>query len=212
MPRLSKIRQEAVADAVRQSICDATVRVLCEHGLAELSMNRVATEAGLAKATLYHYFPGKRKLLQFVHTSLIYPLEEDLAEVVSCGEYDARMKLEQCLSHILEWVQSHKQFFQALCQEESLQRWLRVSLRSHREVLIELLSPVFRQGMAEGVFRSGNEGLMAAMFLGMLQGAVLWTRNQPEVDLRVVLYKSLLESFLDGVAAAGKDSASQRHP
>src|SRR5215217_7203135 len=47
---------------VRSRILDTALELVGRHGLAELSMDELATRAGVSRATLYRLFPGKEAL------------------------------------------------------------------------------------------------------------------------------------------------------
>jgi len=55
---------------VRVKILDAARQVFAGQGYHAASMNDVARKAGLAKAAVYHYFPGKHALLEALHKDL----------------------------------------------------------------------------------------------------------------------------------------------
>ncbi|MCB9763395.1 MAG: TetR family transcriptional regulator [Alphaproteobacteria bacterium] len=57
-----RARSEAAKEARRASICAAALALFQERGYAEVTMARVARHAGLAKGTLYLYFPTKEAL------------------------------------------------------------------------------------------------------------------------------------------------------
>ncbi len=48
----------------RESILDAVIRVVGKHGLFNTTIDAVASEAGISKGGVLHYFPSKRELLQ----------------------------------------------------------------------------------------------------------------------------------------------------
>ncbi|HTB34902.1 MAG TPA: TetR/AcrR family transcriptional regulator [bacterium] len=54
----------------RAKILDAARHVFAGQGYHAASMNDVARKAGLAKAAVYHYFPGKHALLDALHQDL----------------------------------------------------------------------------------------------------------------------------------------------
>jgi TetR/AcrR family tetracycline transcriptional repressor len=55
----------------RGDIVDRAVGVLDEHGLADLSMRRIAAELGLQPSALYHHFGSKQELLAAVADELL---------------------------------------------------------------------------------------------------------------------------------------------
>ncbi len=47
----------------RQSLLKSAAAVLAEQGMDKASMAQIASEAGVSKALLYHYYPGKDSLI-----------------------------------------------------------------------------------------------------------------------------------------------------
>jgi AcrR family transcriptional regulator len=54
------------AGALAERIVDATLVCVARYGLAKTTVDDVAREAGLSRATLYRVFPGKQPLLEAV--------------------------------------------------------------------------------------------------------------------------------------------------
>jgi AcrR family transcriptional regulator len=63
-PKLSPVPEPAYTrlqvDERRRRLLELGSELFARHSFAELSMARVAREAGISKALLYHYFPSKR--------------------------------------------------------------------------------------------------------------------------------------------------------
>lgn len=70
---------------VRVRILDAARRQFAAKGYHAASMNEVARSAGLAKAALYHYFRGKRAMLEALHEGLFSGAEAMLASAPRLG-------------------------------------------------------------------------------------------------------------------------------
>jgi AcrR family transcriptional regulator len=51
------------APSTEQRLLEATLVCLARHGIAKTTLDDVAREAGVSRATLYRYFPGKQALL-----------------------------------------------------------------------------------------------------------------------------------------------------
>lgn len=71
-------------------IVDAALTLVARYGLAKLTLDDVAREAGCSRATLYRYYPGKQVLLAAVVASetarLRAGLDEALADVRTLEE------------------------------------------------------------------------------------------------------------------------------
>ena len=80
------IRQRAIQAEDKQerhqAILDAAERLLAQGGDRSVSVAEVADEAGLAKGTVYLYFPGKEELLLAVHERAIDGFFRDVIERV----------------------------------------------------------------------------------------------------------------------------------
>jgi AcrR family transcriptional regulator len=64
MPRVAAAKHDEYAEARRDQILEAALRAFSRKGFAESTVDEIATEAGLGKATLYLYFPSKEDLLR----------------------------------------------------------------------------------------------------------------------------------------------------
>jgi AcrR family transcriptional regulator len=64
MPRVAAAKHDEYAEARRDQILEAALHLFSRQGFAESSVDEIAAEAGLGKATLYLYFPSKEDLLR----------------------------------------------------------------------------------------------------------------------------------------------------
>lgn len=67
MPKLWDATIEAHRRAVRDATLDATAALVAEHGLAAVTMSRIAQETGIGRATLYKYFPDVEAIVLAWH-------------------------------------------------------------------------------------------------------------------------------------------------
>lgn len=61
-----KIAADNIADHVKRqerAVFDAAVRLFTDRGYENVSLGDIAAEVGLARSSLYRYFPGKREIL-----------------------------------------------------------------------------------------------------------------------------------------------------
>jgi AcrR family transcriptional regulator len=81
VPKLWNETIEAHRRAVRDATLDTTAALVAEHGLASVTMSRIAQETGIGRATLYKYFPDVEAILSAWHERQIAGHLEQLAEV-----------------------------------------------------------------------------------------------------------------------------------
>jgi AcrR family transcriptional regulator len=76
-----RVRNDAERQAKERAILDAALDVFAERGFAEARLEDVATRAGVAKGTIYLYFPGKEALFEaLIRTGIAAPIEAAGAE------------------------------------------------------------------------------------------------------------------------------------
>jgi AcrR family transcriptional regulator len=81
VPKLWNETIEAHRVAVREATLDATAALVAEHGLASVTMSRIAEDTGIGRATLYKYFPDVEAILVAWHERHITGHLAHLAEV-----------------------------------------------------------------------------------------------------------------------------------
>jgi AcrR family transcriptional regulator len=200
MPKLTAIRKQALDEIMKEAIFTATIAVLSEHGLEGMTMDRVAAAAEVAKGSLYRYFPSKKELLEFVYAKLVDPIFKDLEETVA-REQPAVEKLSSNLLALLEHVTKHAQAHRLLFEDETVHGLLQSSERRTLEAASQELAEIFRQGIAEGVFRPADPRMLANMYLGLCRGAL---DSRPELEgreQRESVHRLILGTFLHGIAA-----------
>lgn len=199
MPKLTAIRKHAVDEMMRGVIFEAALAVFAEQGVEGMTMDRLAVAANVAKGSLYHYFPGKKALLEFMHAKVIDPIIRDLEELV-VTQRPAIEKLTVHLNHLLEHIAKHVQVFRLLFQDDTAQGLLQTSQRRTREIGGRYLAEVFRQGIAENVFRPEDPFLLTQIFLALCKGVL---DTQPELeghDQREKIHRLIMGAFMGGVA------------
>jgi AcrR family transcriptional regulator len=91
-------------DERRRRLLELGERLFTEHSYGELSMARIAREAGISKALLYHYFPSKRDY--FVAT-LASGAEEIRRRVEPDPDLPPAQALMASLDAYLAWIEEH---------------------------------------------------------------------------------------------------------
>ena len=80
MPKLWDDTIEAHRRAVRDATLDTAATLAAEHGLASVTMSRIAEETGIGRATLYKYFPDVEAILAAWHDRQVSGHLQQLAE------------------------------------------------------------------------------------------------------------------------------------
>jgi len=81
VPKLWTETIEEHRRAVHDAALDTTAALVAEHGLASVTMSRIAAETGIGRATLYKYFPDVEAILAAWHARHVTRHLEHLAAV-----------------------------------------------------------------------------------------------------------------------------------
>ncbi len=100
-------------DERRRQLLELGGRLFATHSFAELSMARIAREAGISKALLYHYFPSKQEF--FVAT-----LQEGAEEIARRTEPDPDLPpleaIAGSLDAFLGWIEENETAYRKLME------------------------------------------------------------------------------------------------
>ena len=174
MPKPSKKRKAAWEDMMKQSIFEATVAVMKEHGPAGIRMDRVARTAEMATGTLYNYFKDKDALLLHVIDTLFDPYHEELLTVVA-GDMSPRNKLEGYFRLTCRYLIEQKEIITILMQAKDLGLKPETGRDPEADIpmtVIQVICEIIKEGIAKGIFRECDPFQTAAMIFGAMEGFI----------------------------------------
>lgn len=97
---MTETRGRPRSEDSRRAILAAAARIVADHGLAALSIERIARESGVGKQTIYRWWPGRvdvlmEALLEKVHVHIPLPdngsLEADLRDFLTASRQIGRL-------------------------------------------------------------------------------------------------------------------------
>jgi AcrR family transcriptional regulator len=98
VPKLWTETIEEHRRAVHDAALDTTAALVAEHGLASVTMSRIAAETGIGRATLYKYFPDVEAILAAWHARHVTRHLEHLAAVRDQAAESPAGRLEAVLT------------------------------------------------------------------------------------------------------------------
>jgi AcrR family transcriptional regulator len=183
-------------DERRRRLLELGAELFTRFAYDELSMSRIAKEAGISKALLYHYFPSKEAY--FVAT-----LETAAAELQERTRPDPSLEpLEQLsgsLDAYLGWVEEYTESYAKMIRSAGSVPEVRAMLERVRgETAQRIIEGVGGDKPATPVLRTAVNG-----WLWFMDGAILdWVEHR-DVDRRT-LHGLLLGTLLGAVLTAGE--------
>ena len=187
MPYSSKATKKELVTAFRTREILAAARKLMERrGLEAVTMEEIAGAAGVAKGTIYLYFPSKDELIQALITRVGENLLQDIEAIVQApGSPPA--KIQRVASLLLDYLSRERAIFPSYASD-SQQSWRGShkgywrQLQEMEEKFFDLVTPVFIQGIAAGHFIPANPRLLTFMLRGLVRsvGYYQMTEGQEE--------------------------------
>ena len=181
-------------DARRRQLLQLGAGLFTRHSYDELSMSRIAKEAGISKALLYHYFPSKKRFFEAT-------LEDAAAEVARLTEPDPDAEpiaaVRGSLDAFLTWIDENRLAYAKLVQSGSLPE-----VRSIVEAVRDRTSARILAGIGAGDDPPPKVRAAARAWLWFMDGAILDWLEHDDID-RAELRDFLLGALAGSLAAAG---------
>ena len=173
----------------RETILHAAERVILHKGFSAATMDDIAREAQLSKATIYKYIAGKGVLLFEIMGHYFDDLRDKL-EGILAGPEDAAEKLRRAVRTVLQENDDKKSLTRVLWMDKAMLKLMRVfavapgksgpsqaagrkivgMFQQKRQEVIAVGARLLDQGVASGEFRRMDTSAAAAFIEAVLQG------------------------------------------
>src|ERR1700704_6531997 len=105
-----RTKQQVVTEFRCSEILDAARKVFSKRGFRDTTVDDIAAAAGLAKATVYQYFPSKQEIyLEALREGAVELIERTRRQMEAAR--DIRAKLESFVRTRLDYLEEHREFF-----------------------------------------------------------------------------------------------------
>jgi AcrR family transcriptional regulator len=199
-----RVNEQVKADT-RRALLTAAAQAFAEHGYHRANIDSVSEAAGLAKGTVYNYFPAKRAVFEAVLLEAC-ALAAESADAVP-ARAPVRLRLEVFVTGNLEWARRNEGLAKLFARE------LIAGDLPTRELILDAAAPCVTKLTA--ILEEGQEGgeltldappaalavtfivLANVLLLQASQGGVGW----PAME---ALPGTVAGLFLDGVAGGAR--------
>ncbi|HEU4431653.1 MAG TPA: TetR/AcrR family transcriptional regulator [Myxococcota bacterium] len=176
----AKARADVLRDFRMDQILDAATAVFGKVGYAAASIERIAEEAGIARSTVYVYFPNKDLLLNQCLARHRVALGARVLEAIE-GATTFEERLAAFFTAVLSYVGEVSDFFRALMGVRGIDPFFGVGssevatpeLETLREELGGLVDRLFSNAIVAGEISSGSEDLARETLPLLLYGALM---------------------------------------
>ena len=197
-----KAKQAMLRTFMETTIAQVAKAVFAERGYQQATLEEIAQQAGMSKATIYLYYKNKDDLFLQVVEKLV---ETAIAETTQAAEAPGAPldKLARLVCGKMAFYEHEREFFRIYLNEK---HGLEVAPKDpHKRLLrhmylqgVDMLARVLQEGMDAGVLRP-METRRLAFFLQEMMSTVLGQRIQGKAKTSVEEdAKQLLDLFLYG--------------
>lgn len=177
-----------MVNKTKKIIFDSAIKIFSEFGYRGATMDEIASNAGLAKGTLYYHFSSKEEIFNFIVVEGIQILTSQAVEIqkLDIGPVD---KLERMSKIQLEFMYGYTDFFKVVMSQlwgnEKRQDDLRSLIRSYIKSNIE---GNIKAAMKQNLIKEADSEILAYEFFGVLCSAAIYESiNIDKIQLDVVI-------------------------
>lgn len=171
-PPTASPRRRAPTERTEQ-LLDAAERVLLAQGLASTTVSDIADAAGVAKGTLYLYFPSKDAVMAALRARYLIRFSAAVNPAVASGRAGAATRLDRFVDGLFEFSGAHQALHHLLFHEAGYSET--DALAGGRAVLTTVLS----DGVASGAFDVRDVPTAAGFLLHGLHGLLVDAMASP---------------------------------
>jgi len=154
-------------------IFESAIKIFSESGYRGSTMDDIATNAGLAKGTLYYHFASKEEIFNFIVEEGLKILQNQVIEIqdINIGPIEKLIKICRIqLTFLYGYTNFFKVVMSQLWGNENRQNELRQKLRKYiSEIEINI-----KGAMENGQIKKGDTELIAFQFFGSLCSSAIY--------------------------------------
>jgi AcrR family transcriptional regulator len=205
MPRRSDDGlKEVIRDYRREQVVEVARRLFGERGSTDVSMDEIATEAGVARSTVYVYFANREELLRACLDGMHAQVLEAIAMIWE-NELDPINRLERLVCELLARIDEHPAFFRlALLVQGTAGRGgeaVGSELATISLNIARIIRDLCIEGMAAGVFRSMDADRATTLIGQQIYGAMSVRAGEAVTEPREKVAAETTAFILHGLSA-----------
>ncbi|MCT8978729.1 TetR/AcrR family transcriptional regulator [Clostridium sp. CX1] len=182
----------------KKSIFESAIKVFSKCGYNGATMDAIASEAGVAKGTLYYHFKSKEEIFNFIVREGMELIKNSIEDVAS--EKDNILCKIKVLCRIqLSLVYESRDFFKVVMSqiwgEELRQLELRAAINKH----ICYTQSYLEEGMDKEVIKRGDSYLMAYTLFGTICSTAVYELINDDKGSLDQLIERQLKYILEGI-------------
>lgn len=185
------------------SIEEAAMAVVCRKGLAEMTIQSVADEAGIAKGTVYLYFHNRDDLVAKTAKRAYDAIVKD-AEAAFSSSGTLEQRLTRIVLRPLELIEEREGLVVAALAFTGSDASPQASRSRLHAWYLQRLETFFTEARRRGETRDVDPSVVASMVLDCIRGSLVRRLDRPASPPRASEAALIVSQILHGIASSGK--------
>lgn len=182
----------------KKAIFDSAILIFSKNGYNGATMDDVASNAGVAKGTLYYHFKSKEEIFYFIITEGMELIREQI-EVEASKVDNSLDKLKSLCKVQLGLVYQNKDFFKVVMSQLWGQEIRQLELRKIIAKHISVIEQYLIHAMEDGLIKKGDSSFMAYTVFGIICSAAIYELiNVDKNNIDEVIH-NLIQYILKGI-------------
>ncbi len=172
-PSSQPTKKEIVTEFRTREILAAARRLMQSRGVEAVTMEEIAASAGVAKGTVYLYFPGRDQLVQSLISQVGENILADIKAVVSSSG-PPMTKVQEVAAVLLDYLMRERDLFPVYARDllrggRGADQGYWLHLQELEDRFVTLVNRLFAEGIESGQFIRANPRLLTFMLRGMVR-------------------------------------------
>lgn len=165
-------------EVIEEHLLEVAANRFANNGYRQTTLDEIAHQAGVAKASMYRYFENKQELLCKIFLKVADSFTQDFQPILTAG-LPPEEKLRRTVQHMLRTIGENIALFTVFFSEEGyLPPKLRAEVTEVRQRFMADLESILHEGMAQGVFRTMDAKLVVYAIMGMCNWLYQWCGSE----------------------------------
>ncbi|HZZ72416.1 MAG TPA: TetR/AcrR family transcriptional regulator [Pirellulales bacterium] len=162
----------------RQNIVETAAALFAQWGYAGCEMERVANQLGIAKGTLYLYFPGKQDLFFACVDWAMTQLQDAIRAAADSAKDDPFEQISRAVRAYLVFFQEHPEYVELLIKERAIFRdRKRPAYYDYRDSIRSYWRDLYAGLIRDGRFRGDLNAEVLLDMIGNLLYGTMFTNH-----------------------------------
>lgn len=178
-------------------IFTSAIKVFSINGYDRATMDGIASEAGVAKGTLYYYFKSKEEIFKYIISEGMKVIQEEIDEAVSKTDGEIE-RLRTVFKTQLSLVNRNRDFFKVVASQLWGKEIRQFELRDIINNYINYIESFISKSINAKMIRKGNSMLITYLFVGILSSCSIYEVSQNEENIDDIV-DNVMNYILNGI-------------